>query len=47
MSQHYIEKCTECKTVINQCRCPSKNKPVYWFICSKCSKQNKETKDDR
>ena len=33
---HFVEKCSKCKIVITQCRCPSKDKLVRWSVCSKC-----------
>jgi hypothetical protein len=38
---HFIEKCKECGTVINQCRCPSKEKVITYNICSKCENKIK------
>lgn len=36
MSGHYIELCTECGTVISQCRCPDPNKTKRYSVCDKC-----------
>lgn len=42
MSEHYIEKCEKCKTVISQCRCPSSDKIEKWSICENCKKLRKD-----
>ena len=36
MAGHFIEKCSTCGTVVQQCRCPDKNKPVTWVTCERC-----------
>ena len=36
---HFIEKCYECKAIISQCRCPSKDKELRWGICDDCKKE--------
>jgi hypothetical protein len=33
---HFITKCKECDTVINQCRCPSLNKVTKYDTCTNC-----------
>lgn len=38
MIEHTITKCSTCKTVISQCRCPMKDKHIDWVICDKCQK---------
>jgi len=40
---HYIVKCTKCKTVISQCRCPASTKPVTWEFCGKCDQHEGAT----
>lgn len=41
---HFKEICKECEVVMNQCRCPSKDKEIRYGICQKCknSKNNME-----
>lgn len=34
---HFIVRCRECKKVIEQCRCPSKDKAAYESMCSDCA----------
>lgn len=36
MGNHFIELCSECGTVISQCRCPSNDKEKRYSICEKC-----------
>jgi hypothetical protein len=36
---HFIEKCKECKKIISQCRCPSKDKEERWSLCAECKKK--------
>ena len=44
---HFIKKCLQCKAVITQCRCPSKNKEERWDICSDCAaKATAKLKED-
>lgn len=38
---HYITICKECKCVINQCRCPSKEKTVNYGFCKTCKEKDK------
>jgi len=33
---HFITKCECCAKVMNQCRCPSTDKIVYYGVCIKC-----------
>ena len=33
MDHHFIKKCSKCKTVIIQCRCPSPDKIIEWVDC--------------
>lgn len=42
---HYIEICTECGTVISQCRCMTCNKTKKKGICPKCLKKQNQEKD--
>jgi hypothetical protein len=37
MSEHFVEKCSHCKTVMGQCRCPAKDKTVRWKVCDECA----------
>ena len=39
---HFICYCIRCDKVINQCRCPDKNKTVIYSICDECKKKEKE-----
>ena len=42
MSGHFKTVCRACKTVVSQCRCPSKDKTVsYVESCSACPKKDK------
>ena len=36
---HYRQVCTECDTLMSQCRCPSKDKQVVPGICDKCKEK--------
>jgi hypothetical protein len=38
---HFITKCKQCETVINQCRCPSESKTVEWGMCASCKAEPK------
>ena len=29
----------QCKKIVSQCRCMSKDKPVTWIICDECQKE--------
>ncbi|MCK5617716.1 phage portal protein [Candidatus Pacearchaeota archaeon] len=40
-TEHYITKCSECKAVINQCRCGSHDKVITWKICDTCKARSK------
>ena len=42
MNNHYIKKCKECGTVVSQCRCYDKNKPIILVICDKCKEKKGE-----
>lgn len=42
-SGHFIKKCSNCGTVIMQCRCMDPDKPIVYGICLKCSSQEKGT----
>ena len=42
MCAHYIKKCILCNSIIEQCRCMSKDKIVTYSVCSKCSSSNKK-----
>jgi len=33
---HFKTLCSECNTIINQCRCPSRTKTINYEICNKC-----------
>ena len=35
---HYVKKCSECKRVVEQCRCIGP-KPVIWVVCDFCKKK--------
>lgn len=37
--EHFIEKCKLCGAVINQCRCPSKDKEIRYGVCVACAKK--------
>jgi len=39
---HFIKICEECKDILNQCRCPAKDKNVIYGICSRCRKKKEE-----
>jgi hypothetical protein len=39
MSGHFKTICTECKTIINQCRCPAKDKTIIYGICKECEEK--------
>lgn len=39
MTGHFKEVCSECGTVVNQCRCPDPNKKVTYVICWDCLKK--------
>jgi hypothetical protein len=34
--EHFKKICTECKKVIEQCRCMDANKVVLYDICDEC-----------
>jgi len=36
MHSHQITRCSNCNTVISQCRCMSKDKTVVYELCSDC-----------
>ena len=36
-SQHFMDKCGTCGTVVRQCRCPDKNKLVTIVTCAACT----------
>lgn len=36
---HHIKKCSNCKTIIEQCRCMSEHKEVIWELCATCAKK--------
>ncbi len=42
---HKTVKCSECGTVISNCRCISKDKPVFYEICKKCKERSYGRKD--
>ena len=43
IGNHFIRKCSECGTVICQCRCPSKDKTVEYAVCDECkAKEGKQ-----
>ena len=47
MSMHYIEKCSECGTVISR-RCSDKNKEVRLSVCATCkAKKEAPAEPDR
>ena len=35
-SNHFIERCKKCNTVISQCRCMSQEKTQVFGVCKKC-----------
>lgn len=39
---HFIIKCTKCKKLMGQCRCPSKDKMTKWSICDGCKGSKEE-----
>ena len=41
MHNHMITKCSECDTVISQCRCMSKDKSVTYELCDECKEKVK------
>ena len=43
---HFIERCQNCGIVINQCRCPSKDKEERWSLCEDCKSSDKETGEE-
>lgn len=42
---HFIKLCAYCGTVISQCRCMDKNKPLTYGCCDKCSKDFQGAQD--
>jgi len=36
---HFIEYCSECKKVINQCRCLTTDREVRWSVCDDCKQK--------
>lgn len=42
MAGHHITICKECKKVISQCRCDSKDKLLIESICEECNKKEDE-----
>ncbi len=36
---HYVENCADCKRLISQCRCPSRDKAVRVGLCASCKKK--------
>lgn len=41
---HFIEICEDCKKVISQCRCPSKNKEQRIGLCESCNEKREISK---
>lgn len=37
---HYMKKCLYCDTVMEQCRCISRDKKVIYGVCEDCQKNN-------
>jgi hypothetical protein len=31
-----MDKCKYCLVIITQCRCPAKDKTVFWKVCNTC-----------
>jgi hypothetical protein len=42
MSRHYKVVCSECDTVIGQCRCPSPTKRTTYEVCKDCKEKKVE-----
>jgi len=42
VSSHCIMKCSNCGTVISQCRCKDKNKPTYYELCKECERLHRQ-----
>lgn len=38
MENHFWVICLECRKIIRQCRCPSKDKVTYYEICEECER---------
>lgn len=36
---HFIKKCGSCGIVLEQCRCPSSDKEIYWGTCIACAEK--------
>lgn len=45
MPEHFIEKCTDCGTIISQCRCPSKEKVTILSKCTSCDEKRKKIEE--
>lgn len=42
MSEHFRTICKSCGKIINQCRCMSENKTVYYDVCDSCKLQEND-----
>ena len=40
--EHYIEQCTDCGSTIQQCKCMSAQKNMFYTICVDCLKERQE-----
>jgi hypothetical protein len=43
---HFQIICKECKDIMSQCRCPSKDKTTTYELCDKCKAKNPEQKQN-
>jgi len=43
MAEHFIKYCKVCGKVMKQCRCPAKDKTIYYGVCDECKETNKNT----
>ena len=43
---HYKTVCSECEVVIEECKCPGKDKSVIKELCDACAKKKKEISED-
>jgi hypothetical protein len=43
MSEHFIKYCKNCGIVMEQCRCPMKDKTIKYGICDKCKKKENDS----